>query len=227
VWLLLGTGLHYTLEKHGGEEDEYEVKLQGRVRDKWVVTGIADVITSDGTIYDYKVTSAWSFLHGIKPEWEQQLNLYAFLAQEQYTFLDGYAQYNYDIKALKIIAILRDWQQSRARDSDDYPQQAIGVFDVPLWTEQEQYTFLANRIEAHTAETPAPCTDEERWASGECWAIMKGQNKRATKLHQSKEDAQQHWRALDGKPYWIEHRPPTYRRCEDYCPVSAYCKQVR
>jgi hypothetical protein len=215
--MLLGTGLHYTLEKHGDETDEYEVKLEGWMLNSWKITGIADVITTDGTIYDYKVTSAWSFLHGVKPEWEQQLNLYAFLATGK----------NYEVKKLRIIAILRDWSQSRARDSQDYPQQAIGTFDVPLWTEQEQYTFLADRIEAHTAETPAPCTDEERWASGECWAIMKGQNKRATKLHQSKEDAQQHWRALDGKPYWIEHRPPTYRRCEDYCPVSAYCKQWR
>jgi hypothetical protein len=52
----------------------------------WRISGQTDSISlADGTLKDYKVTSAWTVMNALKdekPEWVQQLNCYAWLAEE-------------------------------------------------------------------------------------------------------------------------------------------------
>jgi hypothetical protein len=74
-------------------------------------------------------------------------------------------------------------------------------------------------------EEPPECTDEERWMRPDSWAVMKVGNKRATKVHDSRHEAEKHLANLDGN-FVIDHRRGEPIRCTgDYCNVSAWCRQ--
>ena len=63
------------------------------------------------------------------------------------------------------------------------------------------------------------------------WALMKNDNKRATKVFDNEEDANKAAaeaaeKAKKGDVYRVEHRPGKYSRCEgDWCGVAQWCDQ--
>jgi hypothetical protein len=64
------------------------------------------------------------------------------------------------------------------------------------------------------------------WETPTRYAIMKGTNKRATKVCDTKDQAEQFIKDhKDGKKMKIEIRPGERKRCEDYCDVQIFCKQ--
>jgi hypothetical protein len=85
-----------------------------------------------------------------------------------------------------------------------------------MWTLDEAEDYVKERIALHQLVEPPMCTDEERWANPEQWALTKDGGKRATKLFNIKPET------VD-KGYHIEHRPAVYRRCQDYCSVAKWC----
>ena len=91
-----------------------------------------------------------------------------------------------------------------------------------MWTLEATEDFIRERIALHTAETPRPCTDEERWHQPDKWALMKKGQKKAIKLYEEKPE-----NLTLSKDHFLEHRPGAYRRCEAYCPVAAVCPQNR
>lgn len=223
---LLGTAVHKILEKGSKDLPHYhlEERLFAEV-EGWKISGAVDVQidNGDGTwaINDYKVTSVYS-VQSDKPEWEQQLNLYAYLA---------YKSHGRRVTSLKIVAILRDWMRKQAELKPDYPQSQIAVVDIPVWTLEEQEAFIKGRVLLHQAAQKAVdngeplvyCTDEERWVRGETWALMKEGRKSAVKLYDSKEEADG---AAAGNGLYVEHRPGSPIRCAgNYCLVAGYCRQ--
>src|SRR5690606_39921312 len=90
-----------------------------------------------------------------KPEWEQQLNLLAYLLREN----------GYPVTKAQIVAIYRDWSKSRAKRDRDYPQHQSKPIDILLWPHEEALAFMKARIAAHVeAEWALPeCTPEDRW----------------------------------------------------------------
>lgn len=225
---LLGTAVHKIIEK--GSKDipghVVEERLFAEVLG-WKISGAVDlqIDNGDGTwsINDYKVTGIYS-VQSEKPEWEQQLNCYAWLS---------YINYGRRVTSLKIVAILRDWMRKQAEISPAYPQAQVVVVDIPVWSTEDQEAFIFERVALHQAaqnsvdsgEPLVYCTDEERWLRGEVWALMKEGRKSAVKLYDNKDDA---GRAQGdyGAGHYIEHRPGNYVRCAgDYCLVSRWCKQ--
>lgn len=225
---LLGSAVHKIIEK--GSKDIPGHIVEERLFDEilgWKISGAVDlqIDNGDGTweINDYKVTSVYS-VQTEKPEWEQQLNCYAYLA---YKFHERRAT------SLKIIAILRDWSSKQAEISPSYPQSRVSVVDIPVWSFDEQEAFMYERIALHQAAQKAVdsggdlvyCTDQERWLRGEAWALMKEGRKSAVKLYDNKEEA---GRACGeaGAGHYVVHRPGNYIRCAgNYCLVSGWCKQ--
>lgn len=224
---LLGTAVHKILEK--GSKDLPNYHLEERLFDTingWKISGAVDVQidNGDGTwaINDYKVTSVYS-AQSDKPEWEQQLNCYAYLS---------YRSHGRRITSLKIVAILRDWQRKQAELKPDYPQSQIAVVDIPVWTFEEQEAFIVGRVLLHQAAQKAVdngeplvyCTDEERWVRGETWALMKEGRKSAVKLYDNKEEAD--GAAAGNSGHYVEHRHGSPIRCAgNYCLVAGYCRQ--
>ena len=234
VYTLLGTAVHKILEK-GSEgvpgyilEERMFLEVNG-----WKISGAVDlqIDNGDGTwsINDYKVTSVYS-VQSDKPEWEQQLNCYAYLS---------YKTHGRRATSLKIVAILRDWQRKQAELKPDYPQSQITVVDIPVWSLEEQQAFIEGRVLLHQGAKKAVdngeplvyCTDEERWVRGESWALMKEGRKSAVKLYDNKEDALNAAKELGESKglstgHYIEHRPGSAIRCAgNYCLVSGFCKQ--
>ena len=225
---LLGTAVHKIIEKGSKDipghvvEERLFADVQG-----WRISGAVDlqIDNGDGTwsINDYKVTGVYS-VQADKPEWEQQLNMYAWLS---------YKNHGRRATNLKIIAILRDWMRKQADISINYPQSQVAVVDIPVWPLELQEAFVNARVAIHQAAKKAVdsgeplvyCTDEERWLRGETWALMKEGRKSAVKLYDNKEDADNACRDA-GSGHSVDHRPGTYVRCAgDYCLVSRWCKQ--
>jgi hypothetical protein len=149
---------------------------------------------------------------GPRDEWIQQLNCYRWLAK----------QYGVEIHKLQIVAIYRDWSKRQA-GRDDYPKAQVEVFTLPIWPDAETEAFIMNRIDIHeNAKKQLPiCLPEETWERPEKWAVHRMGGKRAIKLHDNQQDAQNH--CLSSKGLEIEYRPAERPRCEDYCRVAQFC----
>ena len=223
IWSLLGQSVHNVLERaypEGTTDSVVEQRLFGHVNG-WVVSGQMDVLEA-GVLSDFKVTSVWSAKG--KTEWEQQLNLLAWLCRQEYEASDDE---RFIVKKLQIIAIFRDWVQSKAEfDSGDYPKAQVGVIEIPLWTPEKQAAFVLERVKAHQSATPPVCTDEERWKTEDVYALKKEGRKSAVKLYSDLTEAENAMTAA-GKGHFVEFRKGEYRRCASYCNVAHECPALK
>lgn len=224
VWTILGQAGHSVLERTHQDGDIVESRLFMDV-DGVKISGQLDRLTKDGMLVDWKFTSVYSVMdckkNGVKSDWEQQLNMLAALVRSS-----GISYYP-EPKALRIVAVCRDWRQSEADRNQDYPEK-VEVLKAPLWDHDKAMAFIRERVRLHTMDNPPPCTDAERWATPAKWAVMEKSKKRALRVLDSKELAEQ-W-CVDnkkelGKKFYLEYRQPSYTRCERYCPVSKFCPQ--
>jgi|APSaa5957512535_1039671.scaffolds.fasta_scaffold35128_2 hypothetical protein len=214
IWALLGSSVHSVIERAASEgdivEERYFQKIEG-----YNVSGQIDLIASNA-LYDFKVTSAFAVLGDHKPEWEYQLNLLHYLAN------------NPEIKKLAIIAILRDWSKFRAMKGGDYPKAQVIEIPIPLWDREKQEKYLLDRLRGHMRaiedNSMPDCTDSEKWAKEAVYAVMKKGRKTAVKLHTSMAEAEAHIDKLDDK-HSVTVREGEDVRCGNYCSVKNYCKQ--
>lgn len=233
IWALFGQALHAILERGGDEEHIPEERLFAEVRG-WIISGQIDLqkfVRPFVKIIDYKSTSAYAVMNE-KREWVEQLNVYRWLVETATP---------HRVSGLGICAFVRDWSRHRAAENTEYPQAPTIMIDIPLWSFAEAAAFVEERVRIHQAaitssdmgdELPE-CTDEERWMRPDKWAVKKTGNKRAIKVHDTHEEAQQHLANLlkktanEDKPaFIIEHRKSEPIRCTgDYCHVSAWCSQ--
>ncbi len=233
IWPLFGTAVHHILESSGASEDVIlEERLFSEV-DGWVLSGAVDhqkVDRSNVSITDYKVTSVWSVIYG-KIEWERQLNLYAYLVQKNK---------GKKVNSLQICAILRDWNSRDAKYKQDYPSAPVVLVDIPVWDEETRINYIKERISIHQeaqkmydAEGEFPfCSDDETWKRSDAWAVKKKGNKRALRVFETEELAQEfavaHKARKNEYILEIEHREGEYVRCKgDYCGVANFCSQFK
>lgn len=223
IWALLGTAVHYILDKGEGKNDLTEEYLETEILGK-TVSGSSDLF-SNNTVHDYKVTSVWKVIYKDKDgmyEWQNQLNTYAYL----------YRKAGFEVNNLKIIAILRDWSARDASLKPDYPQSQIAIIQIPLWTMEEQERFLSDKVRNFLDHENTPdhllpfCTDLERWYTGDKYAVKKKGNKRALSggVHNTRQSAED-FATLQPVPTEIEHRPGESKRCSQYCEVKNFCNQ--
>jgi hypothetical protein len=174
------------------------------------------------SVRDYKTTSAWAVMNE-KIEWEQQLNIYAWLVETCKLKI---------VDSVGIVAIIRDWSRREAAKNPDYPQSPVKEIPINLWPYQQREDFISERISKHsecefhmeTDEELPPCTPEEMWEKPTTYALKKKGGVRAIKVYETMEDAE---RACDEKVHEIEVRLGSRTRCESFCPVNNYCQQWR
>jgi len=223
LWMLLGSAIHYVLEKskiqNVFKEERLEIEIGGIK-----VVGKPDLYTANETIEDYKITSCYSFLLGEKPEWIAQLNIYAYL----------YEQYGFPVKKAFIHAILRDWMQSKGLQNEDYPKCPFITSEIEVWGKDNQRDYLTERIDLHVGnerlrdEEFMQCTYQEKWSKPTTWAVKKKGNKRASRVFGNKQDAEE--MVLDFKgniPLELEERPGEDVRCERFCNAKDFCCQYK
>jgi len=226
VLSIFGTAVHKVLEHGKDENHRIEERLHASI-DGWNISGAIDlqIIQEDGiSIRDYKTTSAWAVMNE-KVEWEQQLNIYAWLVET--------------VKKTKVtdigmVAIIRDWSRRVPANKEGYPEAPIKELPVKLWPYEERQRFVQDRISKHsecefaveTDGTMPPCTPEEMWERPTTWALKKIDGVRAKSVHATEAEANEAL-AKAGDKYVIEVRPGERVRCASFCQVNHRCLQWR
>ena len=226
-WAMMGTNVHRILEQGADGEHLTEERLFTKV-DDWTISGGIDLQkqTDDGVhVIDWKFVSVMS-IKTPKPEWEKQLNCYAWLVREVK---------NVEVKKLQVCAILRDWAASRKKSDAAYPIAPVVMLDIPLWSHQEIGAFIHSRVAAHKdarrallwgEELPA-CSDEEMWVRPTTYAVYKRGNNRAARVFSNDAEASSYASNVPGAGLLhVVVRPGARVRCENnYCGVSSFCSQ--
>ena len=229
IFSLLGQSVHHIIERAAQDGDLVEQRLfvNNDITNGWTLSGQFDYLPSNGKLTDFKVTSAWSALDALtngKSEWEAQLNILDWLVRH------NQKDVKHRVKSLAIMAILRDWSKMRVLTSDNYPRKQVVMIPIRRWSEEEQDTYISNRIKLHqdaklNGDAPV-CSPEERWNKPDTYAIMKDGRKSAVRLLPSMEEAKQ-WLAdnnmKEGKGFSIVLRKGEDTRCAHYCPVNQFC----
>lgn len=227
VWSIFGTAIHGVLE-HGSDENHLIEERLHATLDGWSISGAIDlqILNQDGTvtINDYKTTGAWSVMNE-KIEWEQQLNIYAWLVEK----VKGDT-----VSKLEIVAIIRDWSRRDAALKPDYPDAPIKVIPIQLWAMETREAFIRAKIKQHsnalfdleTGDELPPCTPNDMWEKPTTYAVKKTGNVKARNVCATEEEALAKV-AEYGKGYDIEVRPGERTRCANFCSVNAYCSQYK
>jgi hypothetical protein len=164
----IGNAVHKMLEDGNSKADDLitEMRINSSVIVDdvyYTISGCVDLINkTTNTLSDYKTTSAYAVTGNVeKPEWEQQLNIYAWLYAQEFD--------KKDLPEAEIIAVLKDWSKGRSKNSNTYPPSPIFVKPIMIWKKLEIEEFIKERIRLHTnALTNTQdviCSDEERWLS--------------------------------------------------------------
>ena len=232
IWALFGTSFHSILEN--AQEEQYQFKEEYLKQDLSIITselkdyylsGKADLVdTSTKTIIDYKTTSVFKIINKDYEDYRMQLLIYAWL----------FKQIGIEINNGEIVALLRDFQKSKSKYDKSYPQFQVQIIKFDF--KKSDFDFIENYIRnkfielknnENTPDEELPmCTESERWREPTKYAVKKKQNKIATKVHNTLEEAQKHLENLEIKYpniYEIEVREGTDKRCLEYCSCCKFC----
>jgi hypothetical protein len=227
IWSIFGSAVHYVLEQGKDANHIVEQRLHADI-DGWHISGAVDlqVVTDEGIeINDYKTVSVWAVMND-KPEWEQQLNIYAWLVE---------TVKKAPISKIKIVAILKDWKEAEAGTRQNYPVKQVVTLDIPIWPMEQREAFIKERIHLHsealfandTNESLPECTPAECWEKPTTYAIKKIGGKRAHSLYEKRDEAELALWDLGGANYQMEVRKGERTRCAKYCQVAPWCQQYK
>ena len=228
-----GTAIHEKLQKslwgfankNPGKGYLVERKLWDKILDRKVV-GKFDLYLN-GALYDWKSTSVWKVIFGQDKDYEEQLNIYAYLLRTN----------GVKVNILYIIFWLTDWDKNKALQGGDYPAMQIVQKRIKnLWTVETQLDFLEYRVQQQIDAEDKPddelpdCHDEEMWSKPDKFAIEKPNGTRAIRVVDSMDEAEQYIKnskTKDKDTWKINCRPGSRMRCEQFCKVNEWCLQYR
>ncbi len=220
IWLLFGTAVHNVLENHQeGDQEIKEARLKVPIGD-YILSGQFDLYNADTkTITDYKTCSIWKVVYGDYSDWRRQLLIYSYMLQS----------IGFPVEKAEIIALMKDHSKSQAKIKADYPKQPVRKItftftekdfaEIESWLHQ-RFEQIAKAEKLPDDELPL-CTPEERFNSGDKYAVMKKGRKTALRVLDSREDAE-NWMATNGGDY-IEVRKGEDKKCQDYCSACEFC----
>lgn len=221
AWLLFGRAVHSIIEQADEEAHQLkETRLTERVGGL-ALSGQFDLYDAKRQmVIDYKTCSVWKFIYNDFADWRMQTLIYSWLLRKA----------GFPVAGAQIVAFIKDQSKSKARFEPQHPDTPVKTVDFTFTDEdfEKIETFIVNRmaeieeaIDLPDDELPL-CTQDERWNDGDVYAVMKGENKKATKLYSTQKDAEAHVKQA-GKPYRVVIRPGVNKKCRDYCAVNAFC----
>ncbi len=224
IFALLGTKTHFELENIDLLPNEYvEDHLEYTFENGYTLSGIIDHY-DDEYLDDYKTCKAFTLIFKSDyDKWKKQLQMGAYLAYKK----DGKWR-----KKGRIIAILKDWNKLKAQTEYNYPKFACEVINFDLGKPEEVEKMILERfdrvieLESMKDKDLPLCTPEERYNTGDKYAVKKKNNKRASKIHDTLEEAQKHLDNLEKdypNIYEIVKREGENRKCKEYCSVCKFC----
>jgi hypothetical protein len=139
----------------------------------------------------------------------------------------------FDAQGGEIVAFLKDHSKRDAKIKPDYPQFPVKkvsfAFSDDDFIECEQwlsdrFALIARAEKLPDDELPL-CTPEERFNSGDKYAVMKKGRKTALRVMDSLEEAER-WKSEHGGDE-IQKRPGEDKKCLDYCSACQFCSHYK
>jgi len=221
LWSLYGQVAHTILER-ANRVDLCEERYFAKFGSHTVSAQIDTMCIESGMLTDYKFTSAYKFKNKTpSEEWAQQMNIQLEILRKN----------NINPTALQIVGLLRDWSKTNALRDENYPQTPIKEVFIPIWARVDTQRFIKQRINEHLRARGRPqetvCSQNERWATDDKWAVMIRGRKRAYKLCDNAEYATILKAKLiyDKKKAYVEIRKGESKRCQAYCSAAPFCDQ--
>lgn len=225
IWLIFGTAVHKVLEESNDDEHLYkELKLEWQLDNGYTLSGIIDLYDATSKeVIDYKTGSIWKVKFDEWEDYRKQLLYYAVLLKQN----------GYECNKAKNILLLKDHSKREAQYDSNYPQFPVYTKEYYFTDEEienakqeiiETFTTLKSLENASDDELPT-CTKQQRWAKDDKWAVMKKNNKKAVRVLNSEQEAQEY---IDsGKGDFIEFRQGEDSKCLQYCSCCKYCNYYK
>ncbi len=224
IWLLFGTAVHGILEhQQEGDNEIKEERIKVTIGD-YLLSGQFDLYNDETkTITDYKTCSVWKVIFGDYSDWRRQTLIYAWMIR----------QFGFEADNAEIIALMKDHSKRDAKIKENYPQ--LPVQKIKFKFTDEDFTEIEEWLKSRFAEIAEAeklpddelplCTPEERFNSGDKYAVMKKGRKTAMRVLDSMEEAEK-WQADNGGDF-IETRKGEDKKCKDYCLVCQFCNYYK
>lgn len=223
---LFGTAVHNILEQSTPlycdmfTEEPVECEIDGTT-----ISGRIDLLNlRDFLIEDYKTCSVSKIMKQDFDDWKMQGIMYAYLLFKQRGII---------LKGLRFYALMKDWSKIKCATSANYPSSAVYVWKYDINDSDYDYIeqWFRSRIQEinnHLINNTLPeCTSEERWNTGDKYAVYKkAGDKRAYKIVNSEEEAHQLITDELGGAGEIEIRKGEDLKCNYYCDVCQFCKEA-
>lgn len=219
VWAVWGTAVHALLESQP-DNNFHEEYFKVPVSNSFVTGQVDSYDMENGVINDWKTASVWKVQFNDFSDWRRQGLTYAWLLQQS----------GLEVKKCRFVALLKDHSKTKAKNDSSYPQSPVFIyeFDVTAADMEETAARILTKVqEIESAyklddDDIEPCSEEERWADGEKWAVMKNGRKTALKVLDNQLDADAMAGEM-GNAYYVEHRPAISRKCGEYCNCKDFC----
>ena len=222
--MLFGTAVHNIFEGKQNEDELAEEYIKVQVNDLYKISGRFDLYNlKTEEITDYKTCSVWKIKFKDYDDWRRQLLIYAWMLRKK----------GFNVKKAKITALIKDWKKNELKlakiKGEFYPEAPIINISFDFFEDdyEEIEKWIVNRFnQIQNAELLSDddipiCSEEERWYTGDKFAVMKGNNKKAIKVCDTEEEAEEYLK-LDSS-YRIEYRKGKNKKCEDYCNACEFC----
>ena len=229
--MVLGTAVHSLIEKFD-KTGFAEVYMKREIYPNYYLSGKIDLYDeANNTLVDYKTASVYKITKQDFEDWRKQGLIYAYLL-----IADGHY-----VSKLKFHAILKDWSARELRKAklhnEFYPEAQVYTWEYVVTTADliEIENFVKDKFKELIECENMPdnylpdCPKEDTWYTGDKFAIYKDEQsykdeKKATKLCDTLEEAQGYIRMKMKNVGYIVERKGEYRKCQDYCTYCKFCK---
>lgn len=232
VWCIFGILAHSVIENSQEDvgqfkEEKLKVDLGKYCKELegYYLSGRSDMIDLlDKCITDWKTASCWKVIYKDFEDWRKEMLIYAWAVKDM----------GFEIDKAQAIAFLKDHNKTKAKVDSSYPK-------LPVWVEKFKFTdkdfkdieefiiarFLELKKYEDVSDNELPmCTMEERWNDGNKYIVIKHGAKRATKIHETLEEAEEHLNNLNKNypnAYEIQERLGEDKKCLEYCSACKFC----
>ncbi len=221
IWLILGTATHSVLENSKEADAEFkEEHFVEEVQNGYKLSGQADLYNIETkTVTDYKTCSVWKVIYNDWEDYRKQLLMYAW----------AFKKMGFEVDKGEIIAIIKDHSKTKAKVDSNYPQYPVHkkVFEFTENDYEEIEEFIKNKFNEieqfeNTPDNELPlCSEEARWNDGDKYAVKKKGNKRALRVYDTLEDAEEHLKQDESLE--LEIRKGEDKKCLEYCSCCEFC----
>lgn len=180
------------------------------------------------TLYDHKTLNIRGAGNEVKPEYEIQININAYMLRKA----------GYEVDKAYLQVFYGGWSVGASRYDKNYPSRPVQLHEVTLLPPEEQEKLyrklLTEQLKYFKVEEEKllECTKEQMWeqkAKIAVWPRKAPTTRRAMRLLETFDEVESYvsWKGLKPKDVYIEFRKATRTRCEDYCEVNKFCSQYK